>query len=279
MKAGYIGLGHIGRAMARELVKIRPGTIVYDVMPEGPEELSKLGARVATSPAEVAEKSEIIGICVRTDQEVLEVVDGLLTSAEPGLLILIHSTVRPSTIHAAAEKAKAKGVRVVDAPVSRGSMEPEGKIIVYMLGGDPNDMSEAKAFVEPSAKAVIQAGALGTAMALKISNNLVTYTELMAAHEAFNLAKRSGVDPNLLLEVMTQNGNATPSMQAVMTRWATEDGPPSEAAIAHAKQFVAIGKKDLDCALEVGREIGLDLPGTAVARERVDIVMSSDAAQ
>lgn len=280
MKAGFIGLGHIGRGMARELVVAGVETTVFDVMPEGPAELAALGAKVAASPAEVAAASDAMGVCVRTDQEVLDVVggeNGVLAGARPGLLLLIHSTVRPSTIHKVAELAKAKGVRVVDAPVSRGSMEPTGKIIVYMLGGEAKDVEEAKGFVAPSAKAIVAAGGLGAAMALKISNNLVTYVEFTAAYEAYHLAKSNGVDPSLLLEVMTSNGNATPSMQAVMKGWISRSGPPSEAQLAHAKQFIAIGQKDLDCALEVGREIGLELPAAAVAREQVSVVMSADA--
>jgi 3-hydroxyisobutyrate dehydrogenase len=204
--------------------------------------------------------------------------NGLLSSARPGSLILIHSTVRPSTVHAVAEQARARGVRLVDAPVSRGSLEPEGKIIIYMLGGNPADFALARSFVAPSAKTIIEAGGLGAAMALKLSNNLVTYTELMAAREAFELARRSGLDPSLLLEVMIQNGNATPSMQAVMKNWAAQAGPLSEAALSHGRQVAAIGRKDLDCAIEVGREVGLDLPGAAVAREQVAYVMLGEEA-
>jgi len=270
MKSGYIGLGHIGRDMARELVKSGRDTMVFDIMPEGPAELAKLGAKTGASPAEVAAASEVIGLCVRTDQQVLDVVsgeNGILAGAKPGTLVTIHSTVRPSTVRAAAERAEAKGVRVVDAPVSRGSLEREGKTIVYMLGGADADVEVAKTFVEPSAKQIVVAGGLGAAMALKICNNLVTYLEFMASVEADRLARRSGLDPALLLSVMAANGNATPSMQGFMkNRSAMIDQPAARAAF---EGFTAIAEKDLDCALEVAAEIGLDLPGAKLIRERI----------
>ncbi|MDB5583536.1 MAG: hypothetical protein JWR80_8712 [Bradyrhizobium sp.] len=280
MKAGFIGLGHIGRGMARELVKAGHDTIVYDLMPEGPAELAALGARIAASPAGVAEASDIIGVSVRTDQDVLDVLsgeNGLLQSARPGTVIAIHSTVRPSTIHSAAEMAAAKGVRVVDAPVSRGSHQPEGKTIIYMLGGDEADIEAVKGFVEPSAMQVIVAGGLGAAMALKICNNLVTYLEFLAATEADRLARRTGLDPSLLLAVLTANGNATPTMQAMMKNRVTAAVDMTGARRTALEGFAAIGEKDLDCALEVAAEVGLDLPGAAVARQRIRDVYLGNA--
>ena len=279
MKAGYIGLGHIGRDMARELVKSGRDTIVFDVMPEGPAELARLGARTAASPAEVARDSDVIGLCVRTDQQVLDVIggeNGILSTAKPGTLITIHSTVRPSTVHAAATLAEAKRVRVVDAPVSRGSLEREGKIIIYMLSGKDADIETAKLFVEPSAKQIVVAGPLGAAMALKICNNLVTYLEFLAASEADKLARRSGLDPALLLSVMSGNGNATPSMQGMMKNRLSMTGEPTGPARTAFEGFAAIAEKDLDCALEVAREVGLDLPGALLARAQIrDVYLGS----
>ncbi len=276
MRAGFIGLGHIGRGIARELVRAGHSTTVYDVVPDGPDELAALGASVAGSPREVAEAADHIGICVRTDQEVIDVVegtDGILAGARPGTLVTIHSTIRPSTVHRVAATTNARGVRIVDAPVSRGSMAPEGKIIVFMLGGAPADIEDARAFVEPSAKDIIVAGGLGAAMALKICNNLVTYTEFMAAYEAWRLAGRAGLDPALLLSVMTANGNASPAMQGLMRNWSGQRGELAGPALAHARQFTAIGEKDLDCALEVAREVDLDLPGAALVRGRLEEIM------
>jgi len=275
MKAGFIGLGHIGRGMARELVKAGHETTVYDLMPEGAAELAALGARVAASPAAVAEASGIIGVCVRTDQDVLDVIDGengILSTARPGTLIVIHSTVRPSTVHAAAELAMARGVRVVDAPISRGSHGTEGKTIIYMLGGSDDDVEAVRPFVDPSAMQVIVAGGLGAAMVLKICNNLVTYLEFVAATEADQLARRAGLDPSLLLSVLTANGNATPTMQAMMKNRLTMTGAPTGAARTAFEGFAAIAEKDLDCALEVAAEVGLDLPGAALARQQMRAV-------
>lgn len=272
MRAGFIGLGHIGRGMAHGLLAAGFPTTVYDVMPEGPAELAAVGARSASSPAEVAQASDAIGICVRTDDEVLDVIagdQGLLAGASPGLLIAIHSTVRPSTIKEAARLAAEKGARVVDAPVSRGAPNADGRSIVYMLAGAEADIADARELVKGSAKDIIVAGPLGAAMALKICNNLVTYLEFLAAAEADRLARLTGLAPELLLQVMTANGNATPSMQALISGRLSLPGPPPPEMVKTFEGISAVAEKDLDCALEVGRELGVDLPGATLARQAI----------
>lgn len=275
MKAGFIGLGHIGLDMARELVLAGHDTAVYDLMPAGPAELCALGAARAASPAETAAHAEMMAVCVRSDQDVLDVFtgeNGLLEGARPGLLVILHSTVRPSTVHKVAALAQAKGVRVVDGPVSRASLERRGKVIVYMLGGEERDVEDARLFVAPSARSIVAAGPLGAAMALKISNNLANYLQLLAGFEAFNLAKSTGLDPALLLEVMKSNNNITPTMLGMAQSW-IKPGELTDDELAHWRQFTAIGEKDLDCAIEAAREAGLDLPAGTLAREKIGSVM------
>lgn len=279
MKAGFIGLGHIGRGMARALVEAGHHTAVYDLLPDGPTELATAGAVVSASPAEVARHAEVMGVCVRSDKDVLDVFggsEGILAGARPGLFVAIHSTVRPSTVREVAAMAAAKQVRIVDAPVSRGSHAATGKTIIYMLGGGEADIEAVRPFVEPSAMQVIVAGGLGAAMVLKICNNLVTYLEFVAAVESDRLARRAGLDPALLLAVMGANGNATPTMQALMKNRLAMTGPTEGLRRAAAEGFAVIAEKDLDCALEVAAEIGLDLPGAKLARQRMrDVYLGS----
>src|SRR5581483_9083967 len=163
---------------------------VYDVMPDGPAEVQKLGAKIASSPADVARNADIIGVCVRNDKDVhdvLEGADGILSVARPGMLVLIHSTIRISTLREVVATAAKKGVHAIDAPVSRGSVNPGPKGIVFMLGGPPEDVARAEAFAEHAASKIIKTGALGTAMALKICNNLLTYLTMVSAQDAINL--------------------------------------------------------------------------------------------
>ena len=279
MKAGFVGLGHIGRGMAQALVESGLDTAVYDLFPEGPAELAAMGATAAQSPADVALHSEVMGVCVRSDQDVLDVFEGangILAAGRPGLLVAVHSTVRPSTVHRVAEMAAAKGVRVVDAPVSRGAPNAEGKSIVYMLGGSEQDIADVRAFVATAAKQIIVAGSLGAAMALKACNNLVTYLEFLAAVEADRLARRTGLDPALLLEVMIANGNATPSMQALMKNRFGMSGAPDDPMRQAFERSTVIAEKDLDCALEAAAEVGLDLPGAKLVRGRMrDVYLGS----
>jgi len=271
MKSGFIGLGDIGRGIARALAASGREVIVHDLQPEGPAELAAMGARVASSPAEVARGSEALGICVRTDEQALAVVTDLLDGASPGLLVCLHSTVHAATLRQAAALCEARGVRLVDATVTR-SGGGDGKTITYMLGGSAQDVADARIFVEPSAKAIVEAGPLGAATTLKIANNLATYIQFVAGHEALTLARRSGVDPSLLMEVMTSNGVATPAIRGLM-RVVMGPKPMDPAQRESLKRTLDIAWKDLDCVLEAAAELHLALPGAQLAREQMEAVI------
>ena len=282
MKIGFIGTGNIGILIARDLAESGNPLTVYDVMPEGPEELNAKGANIAASPAEVAQNAEIIGICVRTDQDVHDVMEGtngILSVAKPGILVLIHSTVRIDTVHAIAAKAKEKGVHVMDAPVSRGVGSPQKKGIVFMLGGAPEDVARAEEFVKPAAKTIVKTGQLGTGMAIKICNNLLTYTTMVMANDAAHIAEAAGLDVNMLAEVTANNGVAGGTLTWLFKQRAGEP-LPSNIVPPPRDSVIGLGEKDLDCALEAGRHFGLQLPAVEMSRKVIrQTVLDQQAAR
>jgi 3-hydroxyisobutyrate dehydrogenase-like beta-hydroxyacid dehydrogenase len=268
VKLGFIGLGNIGLQIASDLVASQHQVVVHDIVPAGPAELKQRGATVASCPAEVARDADIIGICVRNDADVHEVFEaptGILSAARPGLLAAIHSTVRIATVHDVADKAKIKGVRVVDAPVSRGVNSPASKGIVFMIGGASSDLEKMQPYLELVALKVVKAGALGAGMALKICNNLLTYLTMVSANDAIRLAEAAGLNVKLLAEVTSSNGVAGPTLSHILTR---RSGEPirSQIVTPPVEAIVGLGEKDLDCALEVSRDLGLELPAVALAR-------------
>jgi 3-hydroxyisobutyrate dehydrogenase-like beta-hydroxyacid dehydrogenase len=271
MNLGFIGLGNMGLCIARELIVPGNQVTVFDVRPEVVAELQPLGATAAACAADVARASDIVGVCVRTDQEVrdvLEGADGILAAAKPGLLVAIHSTIKLSTLRDLARKADAKGVRLVDAPVSRGTNSPKTKAIVFMVGGAPEDVACALPFIELAALKIVRTGALGTAMTLKVCNNLLTYLTVVSAADAVHLAEAAGLDVKLLADVTATNGVAGANLSYVLNTRAgikVAVNRPMDTAETNAM----LGEKDLDCALEVGRDLGVELPAVAMARTAI----------
>jgi 3-hydroxyisobutyrate dehydrogenase-like beta-hydroxyacid dehydrogenase len=269
MRVGFIGLGHIGAAMAQALVAPPFELTVFDVVPEALKRFEAI-ARLAVSAADVARHSEIVGVCVRDDVQLRAVLtgpEGLLEGMGKGGIILVHSTVRAMTIRDLAGVAAERGIHLIDAAVSRTVQGAATRFVCSMVGGDPSVMERARPMLEAFSTTIVHAGSLGAGMVIKACNNLTTFIEFIAAHESFRLAEANGIDPAVLRQVMTENGNLTPSMAAFMNFRAsdrTRPDPPELAALR--TQMGKLSEKDLDVALDLARDSGLALPATERAR-------------
>jgi 3-hydroxyisobutyrate dehydrogenase len=268
MKIGFIGLGNMGKDIASKLVASGGSVTVYDVVPETVKELESLGACAAVSAAEVAGASDIIGLCVRNDEQMREAMEGpsgVLAGARAGSLVALHSTIRVGTLWALAEAAAKTGVRVFDSPVTRVT-DSANKDIVFMVSGAPEDVRAARPYLERCAAKIIEAGPLGAAMTIKICNNTLTYLNLVAADEAMNVAAAAGFDPAILAEVGSANGVGSPLFRALLTGSQTQGTPTSASEVERVQN---IGEKDLECALDVGRSLGVELPVTSLVRQQI----------
>jgi 3-hydroxyisobutyrate dehydrogenase-like beta-hydroxyacid dehydrogenase len=263
MRSGFIGLGNIGGSIARDLAVSGRDFMVFDTRQEILEEFRSLGAKTVASAREVAEASDVVGICVRTDQQVLDVLqgeNGLLAGASPGLLIAVHSTIELDTLEKAKALAEASGVRIVDAPVSRGTEAPSIKGITFMLGGAPDDVDQAAVFCEPAALDIIRTGALGSALRLKIINNVLTYQVAVIMSEVNELVAATGVDSAALWQLISNNGVGSPNMRFAMNRYQKKTDNTANSTLPNAELAAALGEKDLDCALQLAAALDLDLP-------------------
>ena len=275
MKTGFIGLGNMGASIARDLATSSQDVMVYDLRDEALAEFRALGARVAGSPADVARHAEVVGLCVRTDQQLLDVLEGeegLLSSARPGLVVTIHSTIQLDTLEAARKSASQADVRIVDAPVSRGTNAPKTRAINFILGGDPEDVARARAFVDPAALTVIEAGPSGSALGLKICNNIITFLTTTTMRDVIRLANASGVDLEKLAELVSSNGAGSPNMLYSLRRSAgarIETAHTVDTAAVNAE----LGEKDLECALESAAALGVKLPAVEFGRGEIRDVM------
>jgi len=268
MNIGFIGLGNVGILIARDLAASGHPLVVYDVVSECCSELTKEGARAVATAGEVALHSDIVGVCVRDTKQinaVMDGTDGILAHARPGLVVAIHSTIGIGDLLDIAAKAKTRDVRVIDAPVSRGPGSPARKGIVFMVGGAQEDVALAQPAIELAALKVVKTGKLGTAMALKICNNLLGYTTSVMANDAMRLAEAAGLSVELLAEVTANNGIASPVLSLLFARKAGR-GLPAHVEFPASEPLIALGEKDLDCALEAGRSFGLELPAARMTR-------------
>lgn len=270
-RAGFVGLGNIGKPMAKRLVQGGLETTVYDVVDAPVRELVELGAKAATSPRELAAACDSIGICVRDDADVLDVVhgdDGLLAGAVAGSVIAIHSTVLPGTVEAVAAAAAERHVGVVDACITGGAALAEQGALTYMVGGDAAHLERCRPAFETSAKKIVHAGALGNGARVKLCNNLMTYLSWTAAYEGVCLARAVGLPQEVLDEVTLSNGIQSDPMQRFLAiHKLPDEARRSEGMQSILRGHVAVAEKDLAWTLQLARQAGVTLPGTALASQ------------
>ncbi len=264
-QVGFIGLGNQGKPIAAHLVPAGFETIVYDIDESPVAELVAAGARAATTPREVGENSEWVGICVPEDAHVLAVVmgdDGVLAGMAEGGVILVHSTVLPETALTISKAAADKGIAVLDACVTGGAARAANRELTYLIGGDAAAIEKAAAYFEATTDIpIIHAGPLGSGAKLKLCINLITYIQWAAAYESMALARAVGLPQEILEEAGRSNGQITELMSNyLVSHKLPEETRKSEGFQALMRGHMNIAEKDLAWALELARKSGVSLP-------------------
>ncbi|TXS96106.1 NAD(P)-dependent oxidoreductase [Parahaliea maris] len=271
MNVTYIGLGNMGGQQATQIAKNNFNLTVFDVFAEAMEKFSGI-ARLASSPGDAAKGADVLEICVRDDQQVLDTLFGSTGAAEhlpQGSIVIVHSTIRLDTVKDISERLASKGIQFMDAPVSRTREDEEGRFVFTMTGGDPALTEKVRPVLETFSTDILNVGPIGAGMATKISNNLVTWVQFMVGSQAVKLASHFGVPFASLNAVMKANGNMTPSMEALLTgQQAVKPGDNPEFDAYMASQ-AGIGEKDLQVAVECGELAGLNMAMALQARELV----------
>jgi 3-hydroxyisobutyrate dehydrogenase len=271
MRAGFVGLGYIGKPMALRLPAAGLETTVYDIVPAPVQELVSAGAKAAASPEEVAAACDVVGVCVQTDAQVRNVIageNGLLAGARRGLVIAIHSTILPSTADEMNALAAERGAEVVDACVSGNTRAADPMFKLY-VGGDAAQVERISPYLTAIASdRVIHAGALGSGCKAKICLNLVTYLQWLAAFEGSMLARGAGLGLEMFEKVGRSNGQLTDMMCAYLgSHKLPEAALKSDAYQNYVKTQMHNAEKDLACALDLAREAGVALPGAALVSQ------------
>lgn len=274
MSLGFIGLGNIGKPMALQLLKLGELLQVYDVAAAPLQELRAAGAEPVAHPGQLGD-CRIVGLCVRDDHDVETLLygeRGLLAVMRPDSIIAVHSTVTQAALLRWVQDAAARGVHLVDAPISGGAAGAAAGTLVYMVGGDVTVFERCKPVFAASGQHLIHAGATGAGIALKLCNNLMTYAAFAAMSEAAALARACGLDPQRLVEVGRGNGVVTPQMASFLNNREALAEKGRESLEKGFAPFAALARKDLQAALASAQALNLPLPMTEQLTARIEDV-------
>lgn len=263
VRVGYIGLGNMGAPMAQRLLGRPGGLTVLDTRPEAVAPLVEAGASSAASPAELAAECGIVSVTVLDDAQVREVVtgrDGLLSTARPGTVVAIHSTISDTTAVELAELCASRNVDLVDAPVSGGAPGAKNGTLAVMVGASDDAFAKIREPFGHFASLVVHAGPVGSGTRMKLARNLLHFVSFTAATEAQRLAEAAGLDITELGKVVRHTDAITGGAGAIMWRESTSPLAPEDSWFPIFSHVRALGEKDLSLALELGDRLGVELP-------------------
>lgn len=255
-KVGFVGLGEMGKGMAKNLVKKGFDLTVFDVREEPVNELVQMGAKKAKTPKELAAASEVVFVMVRDDAQTTEVIlgkDGVLNGIKNGSTIIITSTVSPSLCQKIAKEAAKKGVGVLDSPVSGAKTGADAGTLTLMIGGDESLVKKMGPILQAISANRFHLGGIGMGEVGKVGNNMILFSSMAATTEGIAFAVKAGIPIKAFLDFV----NVSTGNNWVSQRWdylAMMKKDKSSTATLHMMY------KDLNMGLAYAKEIGVDMP-------------------
>jgi 2-hydroxy-3-oxopropionate reductase len=271
-KVGFIGLGIMGKPMAKNLMEAGYELVLYNRTLEKAEELAEDGAaEVAANPREVAENSEIIVTMLPDSPDVRNVVageDGVLEGIREGVLVVDMSTISPVVTEELAARVRERGASMLDAPVSGGDVGAIEGTLSIMVGGSQEDFERARPLFEVMGNTVTHVGPTGAGQVTKAANQVVVALTIEAVSEALVLGSKGGVAPEKILEVLSGGLAGNKVMEVKREKFLARDFEPGGKVEFH--------RKDLRIALEAGREYGVVLPVTALVCQMFEALLARE---
>lgn len=256
---GFIGLGTMGREMARNLLEAGFAVRVFDVVPKAIDDLVALGAEAASGPADAARDADIAITMLPDTPQVEEVVlgpGGLLAAPPRGRLVVDMSTISPVAVQRMAAELKRAGVDMIDAPVSGGPIGAKNAALSIMAGGEAQAFARAKPFFEAMGTTINHVGAPGAGQAVKLCNQLICGINIQAICEALALGRAFGVDLEQMRGVLLGGSAASWMLDKL--------GPAMIAGDASAGFRIDLMLKDLRLVQEQALALAVPLPATAL---------------
>lgn len=252
---GFIGLGIMGKPMAKNLLKAGYSLTVYDINPEPLKEVVADGAQEASSSKEVAEKSEVVITMLPNSPDVKLVVlgeNGVLDGAKPGTILVDMSSIAPLVAKEVAAKAQEKGVVMLDAPVSGGEPKAIEGTLSIMVGGPQKTFDEVKDILLVMGASAVLVGEIGSGNTTKLANQVIVALNIAAMSEAMVLAAKAGVDPQKVFEAIRGGLAGSTVLDAKVPLALAGNFKPGFRIELHIK--------DLMNALDTAHEIGVPMP-------------------
>ncbi len=266
-RIAFIGLGHMGGGMAPNLAKAGHEVRAFDLVAEAVQHAVEGGCSAAGSAAEAVKDAEVVITMLPAAQHVRAVYDkDVAPNAAPGTLLIDCSTIDVASAREVGEAMQTAGFDFVDAPVSGGIAAAAGGSLTFMAGGTDAQFERARPFLEPMAKAVIHAGALGAGQAAKICNNMILGATMVATCEAFVLAQKLGLDSQVFFDISSKASGQSWSM----TSYAPVPGVGPDTPADHDYEggfAAALMLKDLKLAMEAAGQVGAYTPMGGEAEE------------
>ena len=272
MNIGFIGIGIMGRPMAKNLLKAGYALTVYDKFAQF-DDLVALGAKPGTSNKDVAAKSDLIITMLPNSPNVRDAVlgkDGVIDGAKPGTIVVDMSSIAPGAAQEICAALKEKGIVMIDAPVSGGEPKAIEGTLAIMVGGDEKAFATAKPILEKMGSSVVRVGDIGAGNVTKLANQLIVALNIAAVSEAFVLATKAGVKPEAVFNAIKGGLAGSTVMNAKIPMILDGNFKPGFRIELHIK--------DLQNALDTGHALNVPLPLTANIMETMQALKTDGMA-
>ena len=260
-KIGFIGLGHMGKPMAINLIKSGYQMVVYDVRVEPVKELAALGASSSESVQEIGATCDIVMTSLphpKISEEVWVGSQGILSEAKPQSIFVELSTVSPALVQRIAQLAASKSITVLDAAVAGGVTRAAKGTLTIMVGGEKEAFQKTESIFKIIGENVFHVGKVGSGMVIKLVNNAMAHVNMIAIIEGMAIGVKAGVAPQMLYEVISKSsGDSYQFRNRLGGRILKGNFEPG--------MRLALAYKDSVLACELGRELGVPLFVTSAA--------------
>lgn len=259
LSVGYIGLGLMGKSMARNIMKAGYPLVAHNRSRGAVEELAAEGAQAASSPAEVAGQVDVVFTNLPDSPDVEGVAlgqGGIIEAAREGLIFVDNSTIKPATARLIAEKLGERGVACLDAPVSGGDIGAQQGTLAIMVGGPAEALERVRPILQAMGKTITHVGGAGAGQIAKAANQVMVAAQMVAMGELLIFARKAGADPEKVVQAI-QGGAAQ--------CWALDVKPERLFAGNRQPGFKAyMQAKDLGIVLDTARQYGIPLTAAAL---------------
>jgi 3-hydroxyisobutyrate dehydrogenase len=275
MRVGFVGLGLMGVPMALNIRRAGHALVVHSANRGSLAKLEAEGATAASSIAEVVRSVDVFCACRVTPEQSREVFlgpDGVIAAADPGLLCIDFATVDPDTAKTIGAALAARGIGFLDSPISGGPYLAVDATLTAIVGGEARDVARAKPVFDATCKQVRHMGPVGAGVTTKLCNNLISITTHALLAEAMVLGAKAGIDAHQLYEALRSSSARSNSLERVVPKHFL---PRNFTAAASLVTIM----KDLGCAIDLGRSLGVDLTLAEAAMRRYETALAAGHAE